>query len=372
MKKGKNKPLQKESAAAEKTNKKNRKKGKTIMLSILGIILIGVVFVGGTIGYFYISGRINPALKAIYKMLPLPIVRIEDSSTITSDQLFQDAEAVRKFYESKDYAQRGERVDFSTREGETRLRMKERDILNKLIEDRIIKKIAETKGIKISSQEIDKAVEESLTASDSDYKKLALNLSSNYGWTIEQFKNKIVKNQLYLDRLFQWYKENLKNSNDYKRAEKARASISESGDNFDDVVSIFSDGESAKQDGRIPWVEEDFIIPEVADALSSMQEGQISGIITSPLGMHIVVLEKRRESEDGNGTIKKEVQLKQVFIRGKSFIDWVQEQKKQMKVDVLLQEYQWNVGTSEIEFSSSRLRELAKKIKIKSQGDPSL
>jgi peptidyl-prolyl cis-trans isomerase SurA len=360
---------------AKKTSRKNnnkKKKNRRIILSVLAVVLIAVTFVGGIIGYFYISNKINPALKNIYKELPLPIVKIENGSAITSQQLFQDTEAVKKFYESKNYAQRGERVDFSTKEGKVRLQMKEKNVLDKLVEDSIIQKIAKAKGIKISSQDMDNAVEKALITADSDYKKLAVNLSSDYGWTIDEFKEKIVKNQLYSEGLFQWYKDNLKNSEGYKRAESAKNSISEGGDNFDEVAGEFSDGESAKQDGRIPWVEEYIIVPEVGKVLFSMEDGQVSDVIISPLGMHIVMLEKRRETKGDDGAVKKEVQLKQIFIRGKSFIDWMQEQKKQMKVDVLLQEYQWNASTGEIEFSNSKLKEVVKKIKIKSQGDPSL
>ena len=352
--------------------KMSSKKSKSIVLSVLFFGLMIIVFVGGIIGYFYTSTNINPVLKDIYRVLPLPIIKIESDSTITSQQLIQDTEAVKKFYESSNYAQKGQRVDFSTSEGKIRLQMKEKDILNKLIENNIVQKIAKSKGINISSEDINKAVEDSLKISDSDYKKLALNLESSYGWSIDQFKKKIVKNQLYLEELFQWYKNNLKNSDGYERAEKAKNSISEDGDNFNEVVSKFSDGESAEQDGRIPWVDEAVIIPEVADKISLMEVGEISNIITSPLGMHIIMLEKRRETKDEDNNIKKEIQLKQIFIRGKSFIDWIQEQKKQMKIEVLSREYKWNVDTGEIEFSNSSLRSKAKKIKIKSQGDPSL
>ena len=356
----------------KKVKKVKSKKRRITTLLGLFLILTALIFVSGIIGYFYLASAINPALKNIYKELPLPIVKIENQDDITSSQLFQDTIAVRKFYESKDYTQEGKRVDFSTREGKIRLQIKEKDVLNKLIEDSIIKKIAKSKGIKISSQDINKAVEESLKKSDSNYKKLAINLNSNYGWTIEQFKNKIVKNQLYLDKLFKWYKENLQKSNDYKRAKKIKSDISESGDNFDEIARNFSDGESAKQNGEIPWIEEGIIIPELAEAVSSLEDGQISDIIISPLGMHIVMLEKRRAVEGPEGVMKKEVQLKQIFIHSKSFVDWIQEQKKQVKVNVLLKEYQWDKNIGEIDFSSTKLKSVVKKIKEKSQGDPSL
>ena len=361
----------KEKKVKKKRNKKSKNKKKTVSRIVLFIVGI-IVFGSGIVGYFYVASTINPGLKSVYEIIPLSVAKIENSESISSKQLFQDTAAVKKFYESKDYAHRGERVDFSTKAGKIRMRIKEKDVLNKLIEDKIIQRIAESKGIKISAQDINKAIEKSLTTSNSDYQKLATNLNSNYGWTIKQFKNKVVKNQLYLNKLFKWYKNNLQNSSDYKRAQKAKASISAEGGNFDEIVHKFSDGESAEQDGRIAWIEEVNIIPEVADTLASMEEGQISDVIISPLGMHIVMLEKRREVKDKDGIIKRELQLKQVFIKGKSFVNWVQEQKKQIKVEIFLKEYQWDENIGEVEFSDLKFQEVVKKIKAKSQGDPSL
>jgi len=355
----------------KKKKYKKRKSNKLAKIFALAGLLI-VIIAGSMVGYFYMAKSINPILKNIYQILPLPVVRIENSDVITSRQLLQDTTAVKKFYESKDYSQQGRRVDFSTREGLIRLQIKEKDVLNKLVEDSIIRRIAQSKGIVISSQDVDEAIKKSLIKADSNYKKLAVNLNSNYGWTIEQFKDKIVKNQLYLNKLFQWYKANLRNSDDFKRALEARESILADGSNFNEVVHKFSDGESVEQDGKISWIEEESIIPEVASALSKMKEGEISDIIISPLGMHIIILEKRREVKDEGKGVKKEVQLRQIFIHSKSFIDWIQEQKKQMRVDVFLKEYQWDKNTGEIDFSNPNLRKLVKTIKIKSQGDPSL
>lgn len=338
----------------------------------LVIFLVVVIFIGIIVGYFYLANQINPNLKKFYKLIPLPIVQIENNKFITSKQLFQDVEAVEKFYESKDYTQSGQRVDFSTSDGKIRLRIKEKDILDKLIEDDIVRAVAKSKGINITSTEVDKAVEKSLLKAGSDYEKLALNLESSYGWTIDEFKNKIVKNQLYLQELFDWYKSNLKNSVDYKTAQKAKSKISVNGDNFDEVAKEFSSNNIINNNEEIPWIQKKYIIPEVAKVLSSMKEGEISNVIISSLGMHIIMLEKKRETKNEQGETVEEFQLKQIFIRGKSFIDWLQEQKKQMKVKILLKEYRWNKNSGELDFADVSFSKTAQKIKIKSQGDPSL
>jgi parvulin-like peptidyl-prolyl isomerase len=342
--------------------------------------LIIVVISGLTISYLYSVNKINSALKKVYEIVSLPIVKMDGKTIVTTRQLFQDTNAVRKFYESSQ--QTDVRVDFSTNDGLVRLRMKERDVLNKLIEDKIVEMLAQSKGIIISDKDVDEAVETSLKKADSSYQKLAVNLKSNYGWTVSQFKEKVVKNQLYLEKLFKWYQEGVKNSNDYKRAREARNNILDDGSNFNEIVKKFSDGQSANQNGQISWIEESFIIPEVAEKLKSMKEGEISDIIVSPLGMHIIILDGRRVKEIENDkkardkTVnlknKEEFQLRQIFIRSTNFIDWLQKQKKKLQIKVLLREYEWDNNQAEIKFSNDKLEKKAKKIKIKSQGDPTV
>ncbi len=352
--------------------KKNNKKRKAVLFVVIGFIVTVSVLVGGMIGYFYSTNEVHQKLKSIYREVNLPVSSIDGDRSLTSRELFQDTDAVRKFYESKDYQEVGGRVDFSTKEGQIRLRIKEKDVFNKLVENIIIQKVAQSKGIKITEKDVDDAVEASLLKSNSDYKKLAINLKTNYGWSINQFKNKIVKNQLYLDELFRWYKNVLKDTSEYKRVEIIKQSISDSGDNFIETVGNFSDGDSAKQGGEIAWIEKGDIIPEVATVLESMNVGDISDIIVSPLGMHIVMLEGKKDIKDDSATGKEEFQLRQIFIREKNFVDWIQEQKKQAKVNIFLREYQWNVDIGEVEFSNPKIKEIVKKVKEMSQGDPSL
>lgn len=366
--------MYKNNSKKNKYHKKNnvgKKWSVTFLILVVGVLLI-FIFATAVGGYFYLAPNINPIFKNIYKKISLPVVSVDGDNVITSKQLFSDVAAVKKFYESKKYINSGQRVDFSTQEGKVRLRIKERDVLNKLIEDEIVKKMAMDRGISISSSDVDAAVKKSLLTADSDYNRLAINLQLNYGWTIEQFKNKIVKNQLYLNGLFQWYRANIKNGRDYKKAVKIKNKLSESGDNFDEMMTKFSDGKKELQNKNLPWMERSIIIPEVANVLDSMQENEISDVIISPLGMHIVMLKKIKITKGDSGVLKKEMQLKQIFIHGESFVDWIQKQKKQTEVRVLLQEYKWDKSSGDLKFSNDNMAKTAKKIKLKSQDDPSI
>lgn len=353
--------------------KKKSKKGsgkKTWWFFALGILTLGFfgILLGGVF-YFNLAG--SDLLKPVYGQLPLPIIRI-GSEKITSAQLIQDARAVQKFYQSNNYSQQKMRVDFSTNQGKLRLQIKEKDILNKLIEDVMVKKIAKEKGLLLNKSEVDKAVEKSLQKSGGTYKQLELNLKANYGWSIDDFKNKVVKNQLYLDKLFKWYEGALKNTAEYKKAENIKDKLNTDGSNFNELVTKFSEARSVEQQGELNWMKNSQIIPEVARVVKKMKPGQISDVIISPLGLHIVKLEGRRKINSKEDSSGEEVQLRQIFLRGTSFVDWLQREKQKMPVKVFWKKYQWDKNKGEIIFSSEDMRQIEREIRAKSQGDPSL
>jgi len=337
------------------------------LLLLIVIPLINLYFLPKNVGFWY----------PIYRVLPLPIARV-DNEMITSRMLLEDLKSVKHFYESNDYASRQQRVDFSTREGQFRLQIKEKDIFNKLIEDAVVKHIATEQGLIVEQEEIDRAIKESLNKFGVDEQRLALNLQDNYGWTIEDFKNKVVKNQLLLKKLWQWYQRNIQTSVEYNKAEEILEILKEDNSKFAELAMRYSDGESRKQGGEMNWMKESQIIPEVVERLANMESGDISGVIISPLGFHIVLLEDVKKNDDAyesnkqSGDLDNEYKFKQIFIRGKSFVDWLVEQKRLASVSVFWKKYLWNKNEGEVIFRDLFMRQKESEMRLKSSGDPVL
>jgi parvulin-like peptidyl-prolyl isomerase len=356
----------------KKKKKVKKSRGKMLYwffgLGMMILIVLGILF--AVIFYFDLTN--SSLMKSVFRQVPLPIVKV-DTDNITSAHLIQDTRAVQKFYQSNNYSQQKMRVDFSTKQGKMRLQIKEKNILNKLVEDIMVKKLARERGLVVNTAEVDKAVQESLRKSGSTYEQLVLNLKESYGWSVDDFKNKVVKKQLYLDKLFKWYEGASKNTITYKKAESIKGMIKSDGSNFNELAGRFSEGNSAKQEGELNWMKGSQIIPEVAVVIKKMEPGEISDIIISPLGLHIVKLEERRKIKSkGNSLVEEEFRLRQIFLKGTSFVDWLENEKQKISVKVFWKKYQWDKSKGEIIFSSENMRQIEKEIRIKSQGDPSL
>ena len=80
----------------------------------------------------------NRFFVAATKYIPFPAVYAQRAGTISVSEVKDNNAAIKKFYESQDFEKIGMRVDFSTDQGKKRLKIKEKDVINKMIENKII------------------------------------------------------------------------------------------------------------------------------------------------------------------------------------------------------------------------------------------
>jgi len=350
-------------------NISENKKGLAAVLFLIVFLLFIFLVVDF---YFALLPSRKPA-NSIFSILPIPISKVEDGATITSNKLIKNVSAVRSFYESQDFASMGLRVDFRTEEGALRLKIKEREVLDKLIENAIIWKIAQEKGISVSKSDSEREL--TLKMSEAGLKPMdfALNVKKMYGWSLEDFREEIVHPQIYMDRLFEYYKNNLeKEVVAYQKIKEAETKLAEDNSNFQEVAKEYSEGDSAKNGGDLGWFKKDQLVPEVAETAFEIEKGERSGIITSTLGFHIILLEDKRSGQDEQGDQIEEVKLKQIFTRDGGFVEWLMNKKKKTDVSILMRDYIWNTDEGRVDFKSQGMSKVEERMKSESEGDPSL
>ena len=176
----------------------NKKIKFSIVVYAFLILLLVFFVVTGILVYGYESH--NYLTKTALKVIPFPAAVINYTHFFSINDLENDLASVQRFYENQDFSSLGYRVDFQTADGQKRLKIKEKEILNKKIEDYIIENLAKARGIKIDdalvSQEVDRTLKENgdTVAAQDNLKKL-------YGWNIDQFKEKVVKPQMYQEKM---------------------------------------------------------------------------------------------------------------------------------------------------------------------------
>lgn len=212
-------------------------------------------------------------------------------------------------------------------------------ILNSMIDEKLVYAQAELDSIIISDAEITQRIEYQIKVLQQQYGSIA-NIESMYGMSIEKIKRELredVRKNLMVQRLreknfapveasrrevedfFDTYKDSLgmipeklhiyhifrnpkttdRLKQQYKDFAKAiRDSIVNQGADFEDMAKKFSEDPGSKEfGGDLGFVKKGVFYPQFEAAAYALEVGEISNIIETPVGYHIIeLLEKRGES----------------------------------------------------------------------------
>jgi len=98
------------------------------------------------------------------------------------------------------------------------------------------------------------------------------------------------------------------------RAEKARAEALAGGD-FAKLAASYSDGPDALKGGALGWRSADRLPELFSEALKTMKPGDVSDLLRSPAGFHLLKLVDRRESGGADGPPVKQTHVRHILIR---------------------------------------------------------
>ena len=147
---------------------------------------------------------------------------------------------------------------------------------------------------------------------------------------------------------------------------EARESIS-NGEDFSETAKQVSEGITAQEGGELGWFRKDQLIGDVADDIFSLKKGDISEVLESSLGYHIVKMQEKKRENDVDL-----VKIKQIFVFKRGFGDWLEEKMRDFKVNVLHKDYYWHGDDLIVEFSDIEMKEYEEKIANEISGDASL
>lgn len=305
-------------------------------------------------------------VRSVRDMLPLPIALVEGQPAATYADVSDNLLALRIFYESQDFSSLGLRVDFSTPEGQDRLRIREREIINKMVEDAAIRRLSAGRGIAFSDADAVRAVLEEANMADGEAAARE-NVARLYGWDLERFAHEIVLPDLYRDVLeTAVMDEEGRFREAAERAARAEKMLSD-GRTFSDVASEFSEGRTADAGGSMGWFAYDQLIAPLRDQARTAEIGVPSRVIESDLGFHILLVNGRQTEGD-----RELADVSQIFVRKETFGEWLTEEMKRMSIRVLAPEYVWDREAATVEFRDASLRALERELLERSEGDASV
>ena len=333
---------------------------------MMAIVVIFFVIIVSVMTYVFHDDSI--LTQSMRQIVPMPAATVNRTHWISSAAVDDNLRALRHQYNSPQISESGLRVDFSTTEGQKRLLIRKKDILNKMVEDEAILILAKKRDITINADDALDELQQMFAAANEET-DVSEQISESYNWNTDTFIERMVIPSMYRQSLEEWFYEN--NTPDPSLHEKMTQAQKELDDQrqFEDVVKNYSEGQSAELEGEMGWFAAHQLMEELSIKAFTMKEDEVSAIIETPIGYHIIRVNDIKEADENTPEL---VSLSQIFVAKKTFGQWLEEEMRTMKFNVLSTEFAWDNEYQVVDFSEQEMRNFEEEARNNPQGDASL
>lgn len=294
--------------------KHNKKTIVTVGVSALVALLV-TVSVFGVVIYRYKSS--NRAVKIASKIVPYPVASVNGNwfwNTVTYNQYLFELASIQKFYTSQGQ-------DLNSQEGKQKLSQLKNDIIIQLENNLIIEQQARKYGIKVTNKEINDQYDE-LVKNAGGVEKVKTTLDKLYGWSVEDFREKIKQSVLQKKLAEKILSDDSLNAPAKAQAEDLKRQI-DGGADFAELAKKFSTDGSASNGGDLGLISKGQTVPEFEAAAFGLQEGQVSGVVKTQFGYHIIKATKKEGDQ---------VRVSHILIKGADIDSWLKDQRAKAKI----------------------------------------
>lgn len=267
----------------------SKKRFLLVTLAILaGVIGLALVVFAVLIYQFNSSNNI---VYRVSRFVPYPAARVDGRFVSYGDYLFQ-LNPLKHYYENSAVSQGSNTkpVDFSTPEGKKKLEQLQQLALREAEQTAVIKQLAKEQGVSVSKQELDEAVNQAIER-EGGQNKFKQAIEYYYGWDVNDFR-KVMKIQLLERKLQPTY------SNEERAKAEAALKRVQGGEDFAKVATeVSQDPGSKDKGGDLGFTSKGSFVPEFEAAAYKLKPGEVSGIVETQFGFHIVKLTEKKDDQ---------------------------------------------------------------------------
>lgn len=274
------------------------------------------------------------------------------------------------------YAERIRKLYYPSEKEQVLLFEARKEILNRLIEQKLADQEISAKNIRVSDEEVDSALERVKQENAVTEEQLAQALAKD-GYTLEAYKERLkeqilqaklvdweIKSKVVIteDEIRQYYNEHkelykgkvryhirsiLLKISPFDNEHQVSAAVQRgeeiirkirNGLTFEDAAKEFSEAESAADGGDLGFFTLDELTPALREELQKLQEGDVSHALRTPAGIQIVKLVRKEEiPEKSLEEAKAEIHQK-LFqsVMDQKYQEWLKRLKEKAYIKIML------------------------------------
>lgn len=274
-----------------------------ILVCFFGIVGLGAIQLGWD----------NSFTNAIVKIFPYPAAVVNGKIIKYSDWKYE-TEAVLLLSSKRLNAYSEEDV--------------KKEVLQKMIYDELMETLARKHGIKVTSEDLD-AMQAELVSQVGSEEELEKNVREFFNWDLETFRKRVVYSDVLRDKLQKELPLSEKNVKEAeKKANEVLVEVKKGEKSFEELAQVYSeDPGSAAQGGDLGWFPRGVMVKEFEDAAFSLNPGEISDLIKTDFGYHIIKLNQKKSAEEADDGVE-QISASHILIKTKTFDDYLAELEK--------------------------------------------
>lgn len=279
------------------------------------LVLSAVIFSFG----IYRLGWDGSAVRKITKVVPYPAAFVNWRAVRFSDYE-DDVATLKNFYE-----QQSGTIGFEMPQ-DSELK---KDVLDRLIKNELAYQLAEKYNIKISDADLESEIK-NIIDQEGSREKVEEALKSQYGWGINEFKEKVLRPFLVQQKLQEAVsKDESLNQEAKKKAEDVLAEVKKGDKSFEDLAKEYSGDSTAQDGGDLGYFGKGAMVPEFENAAFALKVGETSDLVLTEYGYHIIKVTDQVKDDAGQVT---QVRASHILIKTKSLDDLLKEETGRAKI----------------------------------------
>lgn len=215
---------------------------------------------------------------------------------------------------------------------------------NTVLRTEATKRYLLAQGIRLTSEDILQAFTAQMTQSGSP-NAVAERFKQLYGWTPSQYRTYITTADMLRAKMREFIVANdVLSASQRKQADAVHKIITSKELTFNDAAKKYGEDIYAAKGGDMGFIGRDELAPEIENVAFRMKVGDVSEVVVSPFGYHILQVSEQRQADSGL-----EIHLWQIYIAGPDVDQMVSAELKQHRPWIWEVGLRWNSEQARVE-----------------------
>jgi hypothetical protein len=301
------------------------------LISIIIVVTILVLY--AVLALIVNLTKPNGFFRSVIKLIPVPVAMI-NWQPVWANDLYQQAAGLKQAQ-----AYMTTTTSSSSETDETIFA----SAFTKSIKDVAASKLLKKNDLKVSVNDVEQSYNNEATQSGSS-QTVENSIKRVYGWSPALFKKYVVRINLIRERL----REKFAYSPSFNSAAKTTAGqvlalVKQPGSDFSELAKKYSQDEYATKGGDMGFVSQGTMAKEIEDVAWELNVGQVSDVIQSEYGFHIIKL-LAKKSEAGSSQLN----LLEIFIGTPTVETAITDYLQKTTIRIFTRGYEWQKSTQQI------------------------